>query len=137
MARHRDDRDPESRGDEAFHRGNLSRLEDDVGVDVVLSPQFIGELPQTGLAPERDERLCRGGGQPHAGPRRQPVSARNSQAQPLLVQPVPGEARRLGPRRRDGNIGLTVENALREPRVIGARMTGGGFGGSIVVLKRR
>ena len=58
MARHRDDRDPESRGDEAFHRGNLSRLEDDVGVDVVLSPQFIGSCRKPAW-PERDDGLPR------------------------------------------------------------------------------
>src|SRR6266850_1244650 len=38
----------ESRSDEAFHRRDLGRLEDNVGVDAVLSPQLIGELPQTG-----------------------------------------------------------------------------------------
>lgn len=30
-----------------------------------------------------------------------------------------------------------VESALQEPRVLGARMTGGGFGGCIVILKHR
>src|SRR4029453_7361776 len=51
-ARHRYDGDAESRGDEALDRGDLGDLEHDVGVDAVLSPQFIGELPQTGLAAE-------------------------------------------------------------------------------------
>jgi galactokinase len=30
-----------------------------------------------------------------------------------------------------------VESALREPGVLGARMTGGGFGGCIVILRYR
>jgi hypothetical protein len=62
IARHGHDGDAESRGDKAFYRGNLGGLENDVGVDAVLGPQFIGELPQTGLGSKRNERLVGGHG---------------------------------------------------------------------------
>ena len=95
VARNGNDGDTETGSDQPFHRGDLGGLEHDVGVDVVVRQQLVGELSQSRLLAERDERLARRRRQPHLRAAREPVSVRDGKAQLIDIQPAPDEAGRL------------------------------------------
>ena len=73
VARNGNDGHAESGRDQTLHRRDLGGLEDDVRVDVLLRPEFVGELPQAELVAKCDERFLGRRGQPYPGSAGEPV----------------------------------------------------------------
>ena len=114
VARNGNDGHAESGRDQTLHRRDLGGLEDDVRVDVLLRPEFVGELPQAELVAKCDERFLGRRGQPYPGSAGEPVPARNGQTELFDIQPPPNKTTPLGTRRGDGDVGLAAPHPLRD-----------------------
>ena len=108
VARNGNDGDAESGRDQPFHRRDLGGLEDDVRVDVLLRPEFVGELPQAELVAKCDERLLGRRGQPHPGSAGRAGARAERPGRAVRHTAGAKQARPLGTRRGDGDVGLAV-----------------------------
>ena len=77
---------------------------------VVVGQQLVGQLSQSRLLAERDERLARCSRQSHPDTAGQPVTERNGEAQLIDIESAPDDAARLGTRGGDREVGLAVEH---------------------------
>lgn len=114
VARHRDHRDAEARCDQSFHGRYLGGLENDFGPDAVRCKQLVGELTQPCLLGQCDERLPFRGRQLQAGPVREPMPTRDSEAELIDIQSAPTKFGSLGSRRGYRDVDIAVQHAMRD-----------------------